>query len=117
MLGISNRKVTRIIYVFVLELACYLVCYIRDNVKYLYSIKIIHRNLSLYNFLHHAYNENKDTIQYIKKKCCDVIRNKSIFSPFVLFQISAGDYPFLRKKTIKFKANYSFGQPNEMQVM
>ena len=36
MLGISNRKVTRIRYVFVLELACYRVRYIRDNVKYLH---------------------------------------------------------------------------------
>ena len=55
MLGISSHKVTRIRYAFVLELACYRVCYIRDNVKYLYCIKIIHRNLSLYNFSHHAY--------------------------------------------------------------
>ena len=55
MLGTSNRKVMRIGYVFVLVLVCYRVRYIRDNVKNLYCIKIIHRNLSLYNFLHHAY--------------------------------------------------------------
>ena len=116
MLGISNLNVTRIRYVFVLELACYRVCYIRDNVKYLYCIKIKHRNLSLYNFLHHAYKRKiKIPFNAFFLKCCDVIRNKSIF--LLPFQISACDYPFLRKNTSKFKASYSFGLPNEMQVM
>ena len=84
MLGISNQKVSRIRYVFVLELACYRVCYIRDNVKYLYSIKIIHINLSLYNFLHHAYKGIKIPFNTFFKKSVAMLLEINQFFSFCL---------------------------------
>ena len=100
MLGISNGKVKKIRYVFVLELACYRVCYIPDNVKYLYCIKSYSETcLCIISYTMRT-KENKDTIQYIIKKSAAMLLEKIHFSPFVLFQISAGDYPFLRKKYI-----------------